>query len=72
MAQRQVFREQFVLCIRLTGILCSSDAQAPRSISLQRSEQNGRLGLVAVHSTGAPQVGHSTVRGWLMIGLHAK
>ena len=55
-----------------TGILCSSAAQAPRSMSLQRSEQNGRLRLVAFHSTGAPQVGHSTVKGWLMIGLHAK
>eukprot|EP01133_Synstelium_polycarpum_P008539 gene8539-10034_t len=46
----------------LTGILCSSDAQAPRSISLQRSEQKGRLTFSAFHSTGAPQVGHSTFK----------
>ena len=33
------------------GILCSSLAQAPKSISRQRSEQNGRNGLAGVHLT---------------------
>src|SRR5690606_29542810 len=42
------------------GTACSSAAHAPRSINLQRSEQNGRCGLCGPHSTGAPQVGHLT------------
>jgi hypothetical protein len=42
----------------LPGIDRSSDAQAPRSISLQRSLQNGRHGELSLHSTARPQVGH--------------
>src|SRR5450830_48704 len=38
-----------------------SSAQAPRSICLQRSEQNGRNLFFSVHSTLAPQVGQSTM-----------
>jgi hypothetical protein len=34
---------------------------APRSISLQRSLQNGRNGEAADHSTGRWQVGQATV-----------
>lgn len=39
-----------------------SDAHAPRSISLQRSEQNGRAVLRSVHSTFVPHVGQLTMR----------
>ncbi len=48
---------------------CSSEAQAPRSINLQRSEQKGLLGLCGPHSTAAPQVGQATKVGVLMFGL---
>ncbi len=68
----QVTRIQLILGLFCPGILCSSAAQAPRSISLQRSEQNGRNALFSFHSTGAPQVGQSTVNGWLMAGLLSK
>src|SRR5690606_23038755 len=37
------------------------DAHAPRSMSLQRSLQNGRYGDSSDHSTSRPQVGHRTV-----------
>src|SRR5665647_942482 len=37
-----------------------SSAQAPRSICLQRSEQNGRYLLASVHSTFLAQVGQFT------------
>ena len=37
--------------------------QAPRSISRQRSLQNGRHGNASVHSTGRLQVGQKTTRG---------
>src|SRR5690348_8234138 len=37
-----------------------SSAQAPRSICLQRSEQNGRYLFFSVHSTFWPQVGQET------------
>jgi hypothetical protein len=40
---------------------CFSAAQAPRSISLQRSLQNGRQGDFSDHSTGRSQVGQGTV-----------
>jgi hypothetical protein len=40
----------------LPGTQYSSLTQRPRSISLQRSEQNGRKGLF-FHSTGLPQIG---------------
>jgi hypothetical protein len=53
------------------GMLCASVAQAPRSISLQRSEQNGRLGLCGPHSTGELQVGQVTRVVLLMLGLCA-
>ena len=39
-----------------------SDAHAPRSTILQRSEQNGRHGLWGPHSTRLAQVGQATVR----------
>lgn len=39
------------------GTRYSSFTQRPRSIILQRSEQNGRKGL-SLNSTGLPQVGH--------------
>jgi hypothetical protein len=45
-----------------TGTRYDSAAQAPRSINRHRSEQNGRNRLSFFHSTGAPQVGHVTVR----------
>ena len=45
------------------GTRYSSLAQAPRSISLQRSEQKGRQGLASVHCTDFWQVGHSTFMG---------
>jgi hypothetical protein len=45
-----------------TGTRYDSAAQAPRSINRHRSEQNGRKQLSFFHSTGAPQVGHATVR----------
>lgn len=38
-----------------------SEAQAPRSISLQRSEQNGRYRFCGDQGTGALQVGQGTV-----------
>ena len=47
-------------------------AQAPRSISLQRSEQKGRVGVFGLHSTGAPQVGQATVvllMGYFRVGI---
>ena len=45
------------------GIRYDSFAQAPKSISLHRSEQNGRHFASGVHSTRAPQVGHSRSGG---------
>jgi hypothetical protein len=42
------------------GIVYFSSAQAPRSICLQRSEQNGRYLFSSFHSTLAEQVGQST------------
>ncbi len=42
------------------GIVYFSSAQAPRSICLQRSEQNGRYLFSGVHSTFLPQVGQDT------------
>ena len=39
-----------------------SSAQAPKSINLQRSEQNGLLGFFAVHFTDVLHVGHVTMR----------
>jgi hypothetical protein len=50
------------------GTRYDSVAHAPRSISLQRSEQNGLKRLSGFHPTGAPQVGHATMRG-LVIGF---
>jgi hypothetical protein len=41
-------------------MLYFSAAHAPKSISLQRSEQNGRKRDASVHSTSRPQVGHFT------------
>ena len=41
-----------------------SSNQVPRSISLQRSLQNGRQGSSGVHCTSFPQLGHLTVAGW--------
>jgi hypothetical protein len=43
------------------GITLRSLAQAPRSMSLQRSLQNGRQGEAADHSTERLQVGQETV-----------
>ena len=43
------------------GIARCSLTQAPRSISLHRSLQNGRQLAASVHSTGAAQVGQETV-----------
>lgn len=45
------------------GIRYDSDAHAPRSMSLQRFEQNGRKADSGVHSTGLPHCGQRTVRG---------
>ena len=42
------------------GIACFSAAHAPRSMSLQRSVQNGRHGEASDHSTGRLQVGQGT------------
>lgn len=42
------------------GITNFSSAQAPRSIFLQRSEQNGRNLFASIHSTCLPQVGQAT------------
>jgi hypothetical protein len=42
------------------GITCFSLAHAPRSMSLQRSLQNGRNGEAGDHSTGRWQVGQET------------
>jgi len=44
------------------GMTCRSLAQSPRSISLQRSEQNGRQRLSVTQGTALPQLGHSTLR----------
>ena len=45
-------------------------AQPPKSISLQRSEQNGRSRLVDDHDTGLRQFGQGTIRaGSLLIGV---
>lgn len=46
-----------------TGTRYVPDAHAPRSISRQRSEQNGRQRDAGVHSTGVPQCGQATMRG---------
>jgi hypothetical protein len=46
-----------------TGTRYFSDAHAPRSITLQRSEQNGRHGLCGAHSTLRPQLGQATSWG---------
>ncbi len=43
------------------GILCPSEAHSPRSISLQRSLQNGRNGNLSFHSMGFLQVGQFRV-----------
>src|SRR5438093_10726902 len=45
-----------------TGTRYDSAAQAPRSISLQRSEQKGRKRLLSDHSTGLPHCGQATTR----------
>jgi hypothetical protein len=52
-----------------TGIRYDSLAQAPRSMSLQRDEQNGRKRLSADQTTGLPQVGQRTIFSWLMRGI---
>ena len=44
-----------------TGTRYDSDAQAPRSISLQRSEQKGRNLLAGSHADSAPHCGQRTV-----------
>ena len=44
------------------GTRYCSDAHWPRSISLQRSEQNGRKGESVVQRTSLPQDGQRTVR----------
>lgn len=45
-------------------------AQLPKSISLQRSEQNGRWRLVDDQDTGLRQFGQGTIRaGSLLIGV---
>jgi hypothetical protein len=49
-----------------TGTRYASEAHAPRSISRQRSEQNGRHRDFGVHSTGVPQCGQATMRGEAM------
>jgi hypothetical protein len=41
---------------------CFSLAHAPKSISLQRSLQNGRHGAAGDHSTSRLQVGHDAMR----------
>ena len=46
------------------GTRYASLAQAPKSISLHRSEQNGRQRSAAVHATLAPQRGQATLRGF--------
>ena len=46
------------------GIRFDSSNQAPRSISLQRSLQNGRQYSSGTHFTSLPQLGHLTVAGW--------
>jgi hypothetical protein len=43
--------------VSVAGTLYSSLAQRPKSISLQRSEQKGRVGL-SCHWAGFPQIGH--------------
>jgi hypothetical protein len=48
------------------GMRNDSLAHAPKSIILQRSEQNGRHFDAGVHSTSLRQVGHATVRGGLI------
>jgi len=42
------------------AMLCRSLAQSPKSISLQRCEQNGRQGLASVQGTRFMQVGQLT------------
>jgi hypothetical protein len=43
--------------VSVAGTVYSSLAQRPKSISLQRSEQKGRVGL-SCHGAGFPQIGH--------------
>jgi hypothetical protein len=52
-----------------TGTRYDSVAQAPKSMSLQRSEQKGRKRLSAVHCTVAPQVGQATVRTFVIVSI---
>ena len=51
----------------VSAIRCSAAAQLPRSMSLQRSEQNGRLAFFAVHFTAFLQLGHLTIRAVVML-----
>ena len=44
--------------IASSGILWFSSNQSPKSISLQRSLQNGLHLYISFHSIGLPQVGH--------------
>jgi hypothetical protein len=46
-------------------------AHAPTSISLQRSEQNGRHFDAGVHGTEVPHCGHLTMRGGEFIEMLA-
>jgi hypothetical protein len=48
---------------------CSSAAQLPRSMSLQRSEQKGRFRFFDVHFTALLQVGQLTIRGVVIASL---
>ena len=41
---------------------CSPLDQAPRSINLHRSEQNGRVGFLLDHAVGFLQVGQVRIR----------
>ena len=50
-------------CGGCAGTRNSSEAQAPRSMFLQRWLQNGRQALVGAKRLGPPQVGHLTVGG---------
>ena len=45
------------------GMRKRSAAHSPRSMSLHRSEQNGRHFDVTAHSTGVPHLGQLTIRG---------
>jgi hypothetical protein len=50
-----------------SGILYCSLAHNPKSISLQRSLQNGRNGLLGANSDKLLQLGHATMRFFVLV-----